>query len=358
MDDICDEVGKMSLRTLRKSIEEKCDIVQAILSFNYRYSLETREQLDGIRGQLPDATTKQLENLELVLQKNIEHFVERFGCRVEPAAFARNFIEACRIGKGIPLLSKAEIEKYFSNFSEGEDTWREFSPHLILQVQCDWIVNPQQIIYRYHLPEATLYEDMAFAFNSAFQIDPSTDSDGNTEADIELKRRNFHLRTAVLSAFYFVEAFLNGIAFDHCYRNPNALSPENRALLLEEPVPPKKQGFVSFEKKATQYLKIITGAQHPPLQETNCASLKYILNDGKELRDSIVHLSPKVHLTSGEPEKIRTMMSVTVGRVTETVDAAVSLVREINANIGADACPLNWLYSRTPEGNFPKEAFL
>jgi hypothetical protein len=348
----------MSLRTLRQSIEDKCDIVQAILAFNYRCGQQVKEQLEGIRGQLPDATTKQLENLELALQGNIEYFVKRFGCRIEPAVFAKWFIQACRSG-GIPLFSKADVDTLcFSNFADGEPTWRVYSPHLILQAHFDWVVNLEQIAYRYYLPEATLYEDMAFAYNFAAQIDTRTDSDGNTESNIELKKHFFHLRTAVLSAFYFVEAFLNGIAFDFCYRNPNALSPENRAFLLEEAIPPKKQGFVAFERKATQFLKLITGAQHPPLQESNCAPLKYILNEGKQLRDSIVHLSPKVDVRSGKPEKIKEMMSVTIGRVTETVDAAVLLVREINAKLGPNASRLNWLHSRNAEGIFPKEAFL
>lgn len=349
----------MSLKRLRNSIEESCDVLQAVLSFNYRYSEVDKAKLDSVRKMLMVGTTKELEYVEPSIQADAAHVARLFGCKMNPASFAKTFMQISRAGKGIPMISKYVIETaYFSNFAENEPIWRGLSPHLLLQVHFDWIVNLERIVYRYHLPEATLYEDMAFAYNSALQIDPSSDSDGNAEADIDLKKRNFYLRTAVLSAFYFVEAYLNGMAFDYCYRNQSALSTDDQAFLLEEPSTKNKRGFVSFEMKAVQFLKIITSVQHPPLQETNCPPLKYMLNEGKDLRDSIVHQSPKIDGTSGVPEKIQWMMSLDTQRVTETVDAAVQLVREINSKIGSSASPLDWLHTRTAEGLFPKETFL
>jgi len=280
----------MSLKTLRKSIEQNCDIIQAVLSFNYRYTPLTRNKLQEIRASLPDSTTRELEHIEAIVKEDARRFAEQFGCLFEPAQFARTFIEACAPGNGIPLVSKATVDTlYFSNFS-GDGAWLTFSPHLLLQVHCDWVVIPgKPFAFRYHLPEATLFEDMAFAYNLALEIDPHFDSDGNAEGDTDLKRRSFYFRTAVLSAFYFVEAFLNGMAFDFYYRNSASVSEEDRAFLLEEPGATGRGGFVSFEKKVTQYLKVILGTPHPPLSASNCAPLKFMLTEAKELRDSIVH---------------------------------------------------------------------
>jgi hypothetical protein len=350
----------MGINRLKQQIENNCNIIQAVLAFNHSLTPLGKSKLDQIRLHLRDMSTKRLEALDHIMAKDAGRAVDVYGCRMDPIQFTNQFIHHSRSESGVPLLSKADIDTlYFSNFCDGELRWRDFSPHLLLQVHFDRVVIPgEPIIYRWELPEATLFEDMAMAYNSAVELKRTPPSAIDNEADPEVKRRRFFLRTAVLSAFYFVEAFLNGIAFDFCYRNSGTLNEKDRAFLLEIPAGQSKRTFVSFEKKATHYLKVMMGTQHPPLSESNCASLRIMLNEAKELRDSIVHQSPKIHDATGEPDKTKWMLSVDMEKVTTTVDAAVQLVRDISAQLGSHASPLDWLYSRTQEGVFPPESFV
>lgn len=349
----------MTVEDLRLAITKNCDIIQAICAFNYALSTETLEELNKIRQQLSTTPRQNLQKLHRMLKEAAEDAAYRYGCRLKPAEFAHQFIQKSRAGLGTPLMSKANIDTlYFKNFAGGHATWKQFSPHLLLFVHCDWTIVGKEFRFHYKLQEATLYEDMAMAYNSAAELLPEVQkARGGRGANLDLKRHALSLRTATLSAFYFVEAFLNGVAFDFCYLNGNDLSEEDKDILLERITLKNKRGLVSFERKATQYLKIMLNLQHPPLTESNCAPLKFLLTEAKELRDAIVHQSPKVQESSGQAEKLKWMLSLQLEQVTKTVDSAVQFVKIVNETMGDKGIPLDWLYPRSPNGLFPPESF-
>jgi len=129
--------------------------------------------------------------------------------------------------------------------------------------------------------------------------------------------------------------------------------------LLEWDCKKNKRGLVSFERKISEYPKIMLGLKHPPLTITNCPSLKVLLGDAKEYRDSIVHQSPKVHDPEEGPEKVRWLLHLRFSHVTEVVDAAVEFVLNLDEVLGSNSSPIPWLHPRSkePPGTFPSEAF-
>jgi hypothetical protein len=343
----------MSVRELRPELLEQCDILQAILAFNYWLTPKIKRDLDITRERIPVATAKGLRQIRDDLHENVKKFVKAFGCIQKPSVFAADFIADSKIPVGIPNISKAEIDRsFFTNFCNGHPKWQEFPPHLRLELNFNWVVPEEQFQFHYWLAEAVLYEDMALAFNHAFQTlsaiqktDPSKGG-GNVNA----KEHYMYLRTALLSAYYFVEAFLNGIAFDYHYRNESSLSQSNKDLLMEWNSQANRQRFVSFENKIKEYPKIITGAT--PLTVTNCKELATLLGDAKSIRDSIVHQSPKA------PDKIRWLQVWRLDNTQEVVDAAVGFVTKLNTALGPNGTDIAWLYQRDPTtGVFPPEAF-
>jgi hypothetical protein len=360
----------MSARQERELLSGHCDVIQAIRAFNYALRVDEKRKLDQLRSWAASASASQLRDANARLDGEVSETASQFGCKMPPFAFAAEFLYNCGVfdddprlprdnRKGaIPHVSKAEIEtRYFSNFANGNAVWKRFSPHLLLQVHYEWTVpSDGRIQFFYTLPEALLYEDMAFAYNSALEMQDTVQKIVGPHPNLDAKRFHFYLRTAVLNAYYFVEAYLNGMAFDFCYTNADKISEEDKDFLLERSSE-KKRGFVSFERKATQYLKLILGTQHPPLQDSNCKSLKFLLTDGKELRDSIVHQSPKIHGTSPVAEKIKWMLGINMDKVTETVDAAVEFIQELEKKLGSHGVPVNWLYSRADKGLFPPKSF-
>ncbi|MGO9864149.1 MAG: hypothetical protein ACLPLR_11115 [Terriglobales bacterium] len=352
----------MSVRELRKAILERCDFVQAILAFNYRLTRETKAQLDLFRSRSLEAPAKELREMRDAIERQIEATSGDFGSiLIKRKEFTALLIAGSRYGSGVVNLSKAVIDsQYFRNFCGGSVAWRSFSPHLRLAVNFDRVVpsRTDQIAFDYYLNEATLYEDMALAYNAAKEIEPAVTGTRSATADLDSKKHAMHMRTAVLSAFYFVEAYLNGIAFDFYYRNEQKLSMEEKEQLLEWNFGKNQRSFVSFERTILNYPKIIMRKKHPPLTTTNSKELKVLMGDAKEFRDSIVHQSPKTDDVLKTPEKVVWMMSLRMGHVTEVVDAAVGFVRELNALLGKEGIPLDWLCSRDQEaGTFPPESF-
>jgi hypothetical protein len=345
-------------------------VIQAIAAFNYAMRVDEKRKLDQLRSWAANASASQLRDANARLEGQVSKLASRFGCKMPPFEFAAEFLYNCGVFKddpriprynregAIPHISKAEIEtRYFSNFADGNAVWKAYSPHLLLQVHYEWTVPPDAPFqFFYVLPEAFLYEDMALAYNSALEMRSTVQRITGPKPSLDMKRFHFYLRGAVLNAYYFVEAYLNGMAFDFCYTNAGKINPEDKDFLVERSSA-KRRGFVSFERKATQYLKLILGTQHPPLQDSNCKSLKFLVTDGKELRDSIVHQSPKIHGASQVAEKIKWMFSINMDKVAETVDAAVEFVRELQKQLGSHGVPLNWLYGRGENGSFPPQSF-
>lgn len=175
---------------------------------------------------------------------------------------------------------------------------------------------------------------------------------------MDVKKNSFYLRTALLSSFYFVEAYLNGVAYDFYYKNEATLSPNESDLLLEWDSRRNRRGLVSFEKKINEYPKIILNRQHPPITVTSSENLEILLGDGKEMRDSLVHQSSKTIDITVVPEKVKWMLGIGFNEVTRVVDAAVGFVQEMNDALGTKGLPLDWMYPRQPQsGMFPPQAF-
>jgi hypothetical protein len=348
----------MSVKELRPAILDKCNTIQALCAFNYQFTPQLKSHLDEIRSEVSAAPANRLRLLRDHLDQNIERVVDTFGCVVKPKKFADGFIASIRHSPtGTVHLSKAIVDSaYFKNFCGGHPTWKSFPPHLQLLFDFNR-VDTDQIRFDFYLMEAMLYEDMALSYNAAAGSAEVINRRDKT-ANIEVKKHFLHLRTAVLSAYYFVEAYLNGIAFDYYYRNEPKLNDKEKKDLMEWDFQTSRRAFVNFERKVLDYQKIILGLQHPQITITSSKNLRLILGEAKELRDSIVHQSPKTDDALKVSKKVLWMLALRIGHVAEIVDAAIGVVRELNDAFGKNGMPLNWLYSRVPEtGLFPPESF-
>jgi hypothetical protein len=200
---------------------------------------------------------------------------------------------------------------------------------------------------------------MALAFNCACETKGKIKNLGYLKGgNLDVKKLSLHLRTAVLSAYYFVEAYLNGIAFDYHYYNRQTLSQSENDLLMEWNSKKNRQKFVGFEEKIKEYPKLILQTTEPPLTITNCRELAVLLGDAKEMRDAIVHQSSKTSDISITPAKVRWLQEVSVDRTGEIVDAAAGFVKKLNTALGKSGMAIRWLHPRDPlSGLFPLEAF-
>ena len=207
----------------------------------------------------------------------------------------------------------------------------------------------------YIILEAALFEDMCALFNLIKQH--SELLSGPNVLKKHNKAVSALYRSTVTTAFHFVEAYLNGIAFEHYFLNESSLDDKTKILLTEWDHLRKREAFQSLKEKALKYPRIAKGAEHPLLQENNCPELSLILGEAKLLRDSIVHASPKYNLETFEAEKEIQFFSIDLYRVESIVDASIGLVRKLEIAIWGNDKRLSWLHCRGVDGSFSDAVF-
>ena len=213
-------------------------------------------------------------------------------------------------------------------------------------------------------PHVTLYKDMANHYNQAVKLLRPRESSYSPK---EVGALNRAWRAALVSGLQCIEAYMNSIAFDHIVlvdRSGDELSPDDKRALYEEKN--RRGGHLTFRKKLHEYPKIISGADSPPLQESNCPAMKHVLKVEKTIRHAIIHPKNKVEgfesdFWSYSQDRMLYFYGTGHKDVTKTVDAVGGLIGEIETLIikrwGVIA-PTFTAVPRNKEGLFPPEALI
>lgn len=142
--------------------------------------------------------------------------------------------------------------------------------------------------------------------------------------------REFSLRNCLLNSFALMEAYLNGLAWDHLIEaDPDTLPPAHRKLLEDT-------GHVSLRKKLLNYPSIVSGSPCS-LNESN-EQVKYLLEFLKPFRDSLMHPSPMAaHANEWELSKLVRMQMLEGTPVALSAAACVAeLIVTIERHINRD----------------------
>lgn len=193
-----------------------------------------------------------------------------------------------------------------------------------------------------------------------------------------IKEESALRRGSALASFYFVEAYLNSIAFDHPVGHYDKLSPNDRDRITEWDHAKNKERLVSFRDKLLSYPRIVLGLAAPPLQENNCPEVKFLLEEAKGFRDAIVHANPRPAPFTQEPVKQvqfwrigsatsielmkggRSYGNPALGPVelwTSIVDNSIEVVEKIELLIHSNRERLWWMKRRGDDGSFPESVF-
>ena len=257
------------------------------------------------------------------------------------------------IDGSLPLLPKHTWREIFDHYERVMPDFADLPEHTDIAIDFSHQAGPGKTAL--FLLEAMLYEDMASIFNLMKEHELRL----NHEKD-PLKAHKILgalSRGTVASAFYFVESYLNGIAFDHYVLHEATLSPKEKEALLEWDSANSRAKYLSLREKFLQYPRIILGATHPPLDESNCPELAFIVEKSKSLRDAIVHAAPRLKSDPSGTDKRQVVYLIGFKDAEITVDNAIRLVRRIESVVRGSQRRLSWLCDRAPDGFFPEVAF-
>jgi hypothetical protein len=203
--------------------------------------------------------------------------------------------------------------------------------------------------------EASLYEDMAALFNLAHRA--TGDAEQDTSSKVLLKHATALTRACATAAYHFVEAYLNGVAFDHLAKVGGVVDKKTSIYLSEWDPDAERPRWIKTRDKLVNYPRLILGLEHPPLQENNCPEMKSFLETTKPIRDALAHASPTVDAHTLEPAKEYAIFGLKFHALEPMVDSAVAVVEVIEKTLTGDRRRIAWLYGRGNDGLFPDVAF-
>jgi hypothetical protein len=325
-------------------IRDKCDRLHALLALNHCLNARELDVLERTRKLIEHGLQEELDFAEFTLdvnQQNAEMYAGYKGSQDAILQFGRSYRDQRFELLAVPKLI---IDKFFSEYTKVFPQWKKIQPHALMHVDFRGI---DQDIY---LPEASLYEDMCLAFNSAAET-----KRGDTK--FQYKQHVFFVRSTLISAYNFVECFLNGIAFDFVFAAERELLSRDRDLLTEWNSLQQRQRFVSFREKAVQYPKLVLGSKTPPFAESSCVPMK-LLMEKIGMRDAIVHNSPKLNDAGDAMPKIRSMVELRFDDAALVADAAVAFVKLVDERVNQGKFDNAWILPRSSDGVFPAESFV
>jgi hypothetical protein len=353
-----DSMDPHRLERLRAKASALLREQEAILVLANMMTHQRREQLDAEKRFCRErATVKRVSQLIEAKQKEVSALRSRLGVKV-PVGDLLEWLEWVRKappGK-VAMIRKHVIRQLFRFPEETFDRFSTLPDHAelyIYETKPEHHVDPRTIDWR--LVEATLYEDMCALFNLAREHRARIDQ--RVDQLRARKETDALLHAAAAAAFYFVESYLNGLAFDYCVGHEAKLDGATRMLLTEWDDARNTPRYLSLRDKLLKYPRVVLGVEHAPLNEGNCPELAFLVGREKVLRDSIVHPSPKPDPVTYVPEKEERLFNVSFEEVGDIVDKAIALVRKVEELVHVGQGRLWWLRDRGPTGFFPKECF-
>jgi hypothetical protein len=324
---------------------------QALLALNLSVTPRALDIFRRTRALLDTGTRSQLEHAEFVLDVNIQNAENVAGYKAGPK-FILDMGRDYREGKyEIVQFPKVVVDKFiFEHFEKLFSTWRKVQPHAFIRIDLD---GEDRDLY---LPEGSLYEDMCYAFNQGWESRDERWEPKRQRTKADVKAHIFYTRTSIISAYNFVECYINGLAFDFLVTAQRTVSQSDRDALREWDTQRDRQRFVAFREKLILYPKIILNRRTPIFTDSSCPPLKTLLSCVK-YRDAVVHNTPKSNLADDYLPKVRDLFELHFKEATQIVDAAVEFVQLVEKAVNRGRYDISWLLPRTAKGPFSAKSF-
>jgi hypothetical protein len=333
---------------LNEQIETALDTLDALYFFLQSVP-ENAERLDWIRQNFKRAARSDRYVFREQLIAEIKSLREKSGATASNGDFVNFFRKAQESGaKSHIFIPKWEIDQsWFTNFAAVIVRWPHVKDHAML------IYDPQDGKVRNQVfeLEGALFRDAAFLVEQARKCHKGI-VDFRRRAREDQFLLHTYLRTGATVVFHYLEAYLNGLAFDCLVRHHDMLSEADHDLLLEWDRKKARQAFVSFEKKLFKYPLIFGNCLKLKVDLSACKAAHFLASDGKELRDALTHPSPHLDRADRTFRKITLVTTVSFDALEAIFEAAKEYTLTIErALFGLPEETVPWLFPRVAKLN-------
>lgn len=161
-----------------------------------------------------------------------------------------------------------------------------------------------------------------------------------------------YLRTGTTVVFHFLEAYLNGLAFDCLLRHHDERSQADHDLLLEWDSKNARRAFVNIEQKLFRYPLIFGKYKNIGVDLSACRAAHFLASDAKELRDALTHPSPHLDRRERSLRKVTLIATINFERLETIFDAAKEYTLTVERTLfGHPEETAPWLFPRPEKPN-------
>jgi hypothetical protein len=218
------------------------------------------------------------------VQSEIERGKKLVGCKLSNDEINRAVEWLTSAGKGYVCLSKRHIERGFDNFAYVFPPWPHMPGHTMVQFDPDVDAKSPR---KFFLAEEVLFEDVRLLWNHITRLysDGLPWKKGDYSHQHELAS---YMRLAAAAIYHFLEAYLNGIAYN-CFQDfHDGMNIDDHDLLAEWDSGTRRVRFTSFERKLKEYPTICCKYLQREADLDAEANISYLLQYPRQNRGKVV----------------------------------------------------------------------
>ncbi len=278
----------MILTTINSRIEASLDNLEALYFFLQSVP-QNQERLNRIRREFKRAPRHIRSGLLDELRNEVKWLRDESGAIASNTDLFNYYKEVCEKGaKGHVFIPKWEIDRrWFRSFGRVIARWPFIKDHAMV------IYDPQDGHVRNQMfeLEGALFHDAEMLLEQGRQFHKGVQDFRKRKREDQFMLHTY-LHAGATVIFHYLEAYLNGLAFDCLLHHHDQLSEADRDTLLEWDQKNQRRAFVNVEKKIFRYPLIFGRCMNVTMDLSGCKPARFLAKDAREIRDALTHPSP------------------------------------------------------------------
>ena len=311
-------------------------ILRSLETLEALYFLLKSFQAHGVRLSMIRATflafsKNEQEELLQELVKEIKDIRAQAAAIAEDGEY-RDLLATARKQSGRSYLSKLFIDsRLFSHYERVFIRWPHIKPHALVVFDATTM---EDLMYVLEV-EGSLFNDIRLLLAKSKEAHKGIEN-FRDRAPEDQKNLQTYLRTVVTTVFHFIEAYLNGLAYDCFQLYHGQLDIEDHDLLGEWDSDRNRTRYVPFNKKLFRYPVVVASVEDKRIDLSGCKAAHLLATDGKRVRDALTHPSYYIDPRRGLQEKLHFVTGINLLLAEQIFEAAKDYVSFIEDSFGRD----------------------
>jgi hypothetical protein len=333
----------MILSTINDRITASLEILDALYFFLQSVP-ENQDRLSRIRKTFKLAPRHVRSGLLEELRNEIQWLRNESGAISSNADFLDFFTTAkAQAAKGHVFIPKWQIDgRWFRNFGRVIQRWPFVKDHAMV------VYDPQDGHVRNQVfeLEGALLKDAEVLLEQARSFHKGVGDFRKRKREDQFMLYTY-LRSGATVVFHYLEAYLNGLAFDCLFRHHDELSEADHDSLTEWDRKKQRKAFLNVERKIFRYPAIFAKCRNTNIDLSGCRAAYFLANDAREIRDALTHPSPHIDRDSQTLRKFSLIASIDL----PTLDSILAAAKEYTLTVekclfGKPDQTAPWLFPR------------